>query len=156
MNCLHVLNLCRIFAQIMSEGRILALDYGRIRTGIAVTDELQLIASGLMTVPTDELMQALEAYMAQEKVETLVVGEPRQMDATPSEIHQEIEGFIEKFSKRFPELNIARQDERFTSKLAVRSLVESGIKKKKRQDKALVDEVSATLILQAYLDRIKN
>lgn len=156
MNSLHVLNLCRIFAQIMSEGRILALDYGNKRTGIAVTDELQLIASGLMTVPTKDLMTALETYLAQEKVDTVVVGDPRQMDASPSEIHDEIEGFIKNFSKRFPELNIARQDERFTSKLAVRSLVESGVKKKKRKDKALVDEVSATLILQAYLDRIKN
>jgi len=101
-------------------------------------------------------MPALETYLSQEKVETVVVGEPRQMDASPSEIHSEIDGFIEKLSKRFPELTIARQDERFTSKMAVESLVAAGVKKKKRQDKALVDEVSATLILQAYIDRIKN
>ena len=156
MKCPHVRILCRIFAQIMSEGRILALDYGSKRTGIAVTDELQLIASGLKTVPTKDLMLALETYLSQEKVETVVVGEPRQMDASPSEIHSEIDGFIEKLSKRFPELTIARQDERFTSKMAVESLVAAGVKKKKRQDKALVDEVSATLILQAYIDRIKN
>ena len=156
MNCLLVLNLCLIFAEIMSEGRILALDYGSKRTGIAVTDELQLIASGLMTVPTRDLMQTLETYLSQENVQILVVGDPRQMDATPSEIQPEIEAFVEKIGKRFPELTIARQDERFTSKLAVQSLVEAGVKKKKRQDKALVDEVSATLILQAYIDRIKN
>lgn len=140
----------------MSEGRILALDYGSKRTGIAVTDELQLIASGLMTVPTEELMQVLETYLQEEKVFTLVIGEPKQKDASPSQIHGEIDRFIESCRKRFPKLNIARQDERFTSKMAVKSLIEGGIKKKKRQDKALVDEVSATLILQAYLDRIKN
>lgn len=156
MNCHLVLNLCRIFAQVMSEGRILALDYGSKRTGIAVTDELQLIASGLMTVPTKELMRALETYLQQEKVITLVIGEPRQKDASPSPIQGEIDRFIESLRNRFPELRIARQDERFTSKMAVKSLVEGGMKKKKRQNKALVDEVSATLILQAYLDRIKN
>lgn len=144
------------FCRIMSEGRILALDYGSKRTGIAVTDELQLIASGLMTVPTAELITVLENYLAEEKVQTIVVGDPRQMDATPSEIQNELEGFILKLESRFPELNIERQDERFTSKMAVQSLVASGVKKKKRQDKALVDEVSATLILQAYIDRIKN
>lgn len=156
MNCHLVLNLCCIFAQVMSEGRILALDYGSKRTGIAVTDELQLIASGLMTVPTKELMRALETYLQQEKVLTLVIGEPRQKDASPSPIQGEIDRFIESLRNRFPELRIARQDERFTSKMAVKSLVEGGMKKKKRQNKALVDEVSATLILQAYLDRIKN
>ena len=156
MKCPHVLILCLIFAEIMSEGRIMALDYGSKRTGIAVTDELQLIASGLMTVPTAELMQTLETYLTKEKVRTIVVGEPRQMDATPSEIELEIEGFIEKLRNRYPELNIARQDERFTSKLAVNSLIASGVKKKKRQSKALLDEVSATIILQAYLDRIQN
>lgn len=154
MNCRLVPNLCCIFAQIMSEGRILALDYGSKRTGIAVTDELQLIASGLMTVPTQDLMHTLETYISKEKVQTLVVGEPRQMNASPSEIQPEIDDFIEKIIERFPKLKIARQDERFTSKMAVQSLVEAGVKKKKRQDKALVDEVSATLILQAYLDRI--
>ena len=132
------------------------MDYGSKRTGLAVTDELQLIAFGLMTVPTQDLLQALESYLLQENVHTLVVGEPRQMDASPSEIQPEIDAFIAKISKRFPKLTIARQDERFTSKMAVQSLVEAGVKKKKRQNKALVDEVSATLILQAYLDRIRN
>ena len=147
---------CCIFAEIMSKGRILALDYGSKRTGIAVTDELQLIASGLKTVATIDLMKTLEAYLENEKVDTLVVGEPKQMDASPSEIQQEIDKFLQKLNKRFPKLKVARQDERFTSKLAARSLVEAGVKKSKRQDKALVDEVSATLILQAYLDRIQN
>ena len=134
----------------------MALDYGSKRTGIAVTDELQLIASGLMTVPTGDLLEALDAYLAREHVATIVVGEPIQMDASPSELHEEIEGFVTQLRKQFPELQIARQDERFTSKMAVQSLVASGVKKKKRKDKGLVDEVSATLILQAYIDRIKN
>ena len=151
-----VLYLCRIFAQIMSGGRILALDYGSKRTGIAVTDELQLIASGLKTVPTQDLMETLDAYVSQEKVQTIVVGEPKRMDATPSAIMDEINTLIRHLEKTFPDVSIEKQDERFTSKMAAQSLVASGVKKKKRQDKALVDEVSATLILQAYLDRIKN
>ena len=140
----------------MSEGRILALDYGSKRTGIAVTDELQLIASGLMTVPTQDLMETLDAYVSQEKVQTIVVGEPKRMDASPSAIMEEINTLIRRLEKTFPDVSIEKQDERFTSKMAAQSLVASGVKKKKRQDKALVDEVSATLILQAYLDRIKN
>ena len=140
----------------MSGGRILALDYGSKRTGIAVTDELQLIASGLKTVPTQDLMETLDAYVSQEKVQTIVVGEPKRMDATPSAIMDEINTLIRHLEKTFPDVSIEKQDERFTSKMAAQSLVASGVKKKKRQDKALVDEVSATLILQAYLDRIKN
>lgn len=140
----------------MSKGRILALDYGSKRTGIAVTDELQLIASGLKTVPTQDLIETLDAYVSQEKVETIVVGEPKRMDATPSAIMEEINTLIRQLEKTFPDVSIEKQDERFTSKMAAQSLVASGVKKKKRQDKALVDEVSATLILQAYLDRIKN
>ena len=140
----------------MSKGRILALDYGSKRTGIAVTDELQLIASGLKTVPTQDLIETLDAYVSQEKVQTIVVGEPKRMDATPSAIMEEINALIRHLEKTFPDVSIEKQDERFTSKMAAQSLVASGVKKKKRQDKALVDEVSATLILQAYLDRIKN
>ena len=134
----------------------MALDYGSKRTGIAVTDELQLIASGLKTVPTQDLMETLDAYVSQEKVQTIVVGEPKRMDATPSAIMDEINTLIRHLEKTFPDVSIEKQDERFTSKMAAQSLVASGVKKKKRQDKALVDEVSATLILQAYLDRIKN
>ncbi|MCX2720466.1 Holliday junction resolvase RuvX [Lentiprolixibacter aurantiacus] len=135
-------------------GRILALDYGKVRTGIAVTDTLNLIASGLTTVRTTELFDFLGEYLKKEEVETLVVGEPRQMQDKPSESEVHIAKFLAEFSKKYPEIKVARQDERFTSKLALRSMIEGGMKKKKRRDKALVDEISATLILQAYLERI--
>lgn len=136
--------------------RILAVDYGKVRTGLAVTDELQLIASGLKTVATGELMKVLGDYLRSENVETIVVGEPRQMDNSPSESEPLIKAFLNSLKKEFPGVNIDRQDERFTSKIARRSLLESGLKKKQRASKALVDEVSATLILQAYLERIQN
>jgi len=135
-------------------GRILALDYGKVRTGIAVTDTLKMIASGLTTVSTSELFQFLSEYLKKEKIETLVVGEPRQMLDKPSESEVYIAKFLTEFGKRYPEIKVERQDERFTSKLAVQSMIEGGMKKKKRRDKALVDEISATLILQAYLERI--
>ncbi|MDC6384487.1 Holliday junction resolvase RuvX [Flagellimonas taeanensis] len=133
--------------------RILALDYGKVRTGIAVTDELQLIASGLTTVETKDLIPFLETYFQREQVERIVVGLPKQMDNTPSESEALIQEFLKKMSTKFPTYPVERQDERFTSKMAVQSMLDSGMKKKKRQDKALVDEISATLILQAYLNR---
>ncbi len=133
-------------------GRIIALDYGKVRTGIAVTDELQLIASGLMTVPTPTLLKTLKDYVEKEKVSLFVVGEPKQMDNTPSESEALIRPFLEKLKRAFPDIPIARQDERFTSKLAVRAMLDSGVKKKKRRDKGLVDEISATLILQSYME----
>lgn len=123
---------------------------------MAVTDELQLIASGLCTVQTSELLPYLKKYVAEEDVEAIVVGEPRQMDNTPSESEPLIRKFLEKLRKEIPNIPIERQDERFTSKMAKSSLLESGHKKKRRAEKALLDEVSATLILQAYLNRIKN
>ncbi|MGI9551069.1 MAG: Holliday junction resolvase RuvX [Aurantibacter sp.] len=134
-------------------GRILALDYGKKRTGIAVTDELQLIASGLTTVSTTELVPFLEDYIEGEQVDKIVVGEPRQMNNEPSESEGLIKSFLEKLSKKFPQIPIARQDERFTSKMAVAAMIEGGMGKTKRKNKALVDEISATLILQAYLNR---
>lgn len=134
-------------------GRILALDYGRKRTGIAVTDELQLIASGLTTVATHELFDFLKKYVAEEKVVKFVVGEPRQMNNTPSEVEVLIIPFLNRLKKLFPEMPIEREDERFTSKLALRTMIDSGLKRKQRRDKALVDEISATIILQAYLNR---
>lgn len=140
----------------MSEGRILALDYGEKRSGIAVTDPLQMIASALGTVATQDLIKTLHAYVSEEAVTTFVIGEPKQRDNSPSEIEAEILKFIGKLRQEFPGIKIERQDERYTSKMAMQSLVESGIKKKKRQDKALLDEVSATLILQAYLDRTRT
>lgn len=133
--------------------RILALDYGKIRTGIAVTDELQLIASGLTTVETQELIPFLEKYLKEEIVERFVVGQPRQMDNSLSESEELIQGFLKKLMAVFPAIPVERQDERFTSKMAFQSMLDSGVKKKKRRDKALVDEISATLILQAYLNR---
>lgn len=131
--------------------RILALDYGTKRTGIAVTDELKMIASGLTTVQTRELMKFLEEYFKTEKVERVLVGEPKRMDDTPSQSEVHIQEFLKKFSEKFPDMPMERVDERFTSKMAVQSMIDSGLKKKKRRDKALVDEISATIILQTWL-----
>lgn len=131
--------------------RILAIDYGKNRTGIAVTDELQIIASGLTTVPTDELLQFLESYLAKEKVELFLVGKPKQMDSSASESEILIKPFIEKLKNKFPTIAIERVDERFTSKMAFQTMIDSGLKKKQRQNKALIDEISATIILQSYL-----
>lgn len=133
--------------------RVLALDFGKVRTGIAVTDELQLIASGLTTVDTKDLLTFLEDYTKKESVERFVVGLPKQMDNTASESEALIQDFLKQLSAKFPAMPVERQDERFTSKMAFQSMLDSGMKKKKRRDKALVDEISATLILQAYLNR---
>ncbi|WP_076456299.1 Holliday junction resolvase RuvX [Zobellia uliginosa] len=135
-------------------GRLLALDYGKKRTGIAVTDELQLIASGLTTVPTAELVDFLKDYVQKEKVDRFIVGEARQMNNEPSESEAFIVPFLNRLAKVFPQIPIERQDERFTSKMAFQTMIDSGLKKKKRRDKALVDEISATIILQAYLNKI--
>ncbi len=143
-----------IFAKISRLARILALDYGKVRTGIAVTDEMQLIASGLTTVLTKDLLNFLKEYLANEKVEQIILGEPKQMDGSASESETLIQPFLKKLEKWFPDTKIERQDERFTSKMAVQSMLVGGMKKKKRQDKALIDEISATLILQSYLERI--
>ena len=134
--------------------RVLALDFGKKRTGVAVTDELQLIASGLTTVNTSELVGFLTDYMNRESVSCIVVGEPKQMDNTPSESEAMIQPLINRLRKLFPKVTLARQDERFTSKMAVQSMIAGGMKKRKRQNKALVDEISATLILQAYINRL--
>lgn len=132
-------------------GRILAIDFGKVRTGIAVTDELQLIASGLETVATSELISFLKTYTTSENVEIFVVGEPKQMNNNPSESEVLIIPFLEKLKKTFPKIPIERVDERFTSKMAFQTMIDSGLSKKKRKNKALVDEISATLILQSYL-----
>ena len=131
--------------------RILALDYGGKRTGIAVTDEFQIIASGLATVATKELLPYLENYFKTENVELVLVGEPKQMDYTPSQSEAAIQEFLKKFKEKFPLMEMKRVDERFTSKMAVKTMIDSGLKKKKRQNKALLDEISATIILQTYL-----
>ena len=132
-------------------GRILALDFGIKRTGIAVTDELQIIASGLTTVPTADLMSFLERYFSEENVELILLGEPKQMNNTASESEVNIAEFLKKFSEKFPEKKVVRVDERFTSKMAFQTMIDSGLKKKQRKNKALVDEISATIILQSYL-----
>lgn len=144
-----------LFLQKFSElARIVAIDYGHKKTGIAVTDELQLIASGLTTVATNELLVFLKQYLEEEKVEKFVVGEPKQMDGSPSESEEFIQAFLKKLTISFPEIPVERQDERFTSKMAVDTMIASGLKKKQRRNKALIDEISATLILQTYLNRI--
>ncbi len=134
-------------------GRVVALDYGRKRTGIAVTDPLQLIASGLTTMPTHELLDFLKRYLEEEDVVRFIVGEPKQMNNTPSEAEIYIAPFLNRLEKTFPNVPIERQDERFTSKMAFQSMIEGGLKKKQRRNKALIDEISATIILQAYLNR---
>ncbi|WP_299112927.1 Holliday junction resolvase RuvX [uncultured Winogradskyella sp.] len=132
-------------------GRILAIDYGIKRTGLAVTDEMQIIASGLTTVETKDLLVFLKDYVASEKVKMFVVGEPKQMDNTASESEVHIQKFLRQLAVAIPEIPIERIDERFTSKMAFQTMIDSGLKKKQRQNKALIDEISATLILQSYL-----
>ena len=134
--------------------RIIALDFGTKRTGVAVTDPMQIIASGLDTVLTPDLISFLKSYMVSEPVSTIVLGEPKQMDYSPSESEAAIGAFILTLEAEFPDIEIARQDERFTSKMAVQAMIVGGMKKKKRQEKGRVDQISATLILQAYLNRI--
>ncbi len=131
--------------------KILALDFGIKRTGIAVTDDLQLIASGLTTVETSKLIVFLKEYLQKEEVVLFVVGKPKQMNNTDSESEPIIQKFLHKLQGNFPNIPIRREDERFTSKMAFQSMIDSGLSKKKRQNKGLVDEISATLILQSYL-----
>ncbi|WCO02990.1 Holliday junction resolvase RuvX [Psychroserpens ponticola] len=131
--------------------RLLAIDYGTKRTGVAVTDELQIIASGLTTVDTKELIGFLKAYISEESVELFIVGEPKQMNFESSESEVHISKFLEKLKKACPDIPIKRIDERFTSKIAFQTMIDSGLNKKQRKNKALVDEISATIILQSYL-----
>ena len=134
--------------------RILAIDNGKKRTGLAVTDPLRIIASGLTTIETSQLFPFLKDYFLKEKVDVVLIGEPKQMDGTPSQSSEIIEKFVAQFRQEFPTIKIERMDERFTSKMASKTLLDSGLKKKKRQDKALIDEVAATIMLQDYLNRI--
>ena len=134
-------------------GKIMAVDYGKKRCGIAVTDDMQIIASGLQTVETVELFPFLTGYFAQNRVEAIVVGLPIDLKGNLSEIEQEISRFIEKFKLQFPEIEVYRFDERFTSKMASFFISQSGKNKKKREEKGLVDKVSATLILQNFLEQ---
>lgn len=131
--------------------RIVSIDYGKKRTGLAVTDPLQLIASGLATVSTSELFEYLTQYVAKESVERIVVGEPRQPNGQPSENLARVQQFVNRWRKAMPQIPIEYYDERFTSVLAHQAMLLGGLKKKARQDKALVDEISATIILEDYM-----
>lgn len=133
-------------------GRILAIDFGSKRTGIAVTDPLKIIASGLTTVPTAEVMAFLEKYCSEEEVECFVVGLPLYPDGNPAQIATQVDQFAEQLRKKFPDLPVNRQDERNTSNDAKRIILQSGTKKMKRRDKSLVDKVAAALILEQYME----
>lgn len=135
--------------------RILAIDYGRKRTGVAVTDPMQIIATGLTTVPTHELENFITKYVEQEKVERIIIGHPRQMNYEDSENMKSIVPFINRLRKLLPDMPVELVDERFTSVLAHKAMLAGGLKKKDRQNKALVDEISATIILQSYLESKK-
>lgn len=132
-------------------GRILAIDYGQKRVGIAVSDELQLIANNLDTVHVKDIWNYLKNYLEKENVDCIVVGEPRDMQNKPSDSSRFIDPFVKKLIKTFPDIKVDRYDERFTSKLAFDAMIEGGLNKKRRADKALVDKISATLLLQSYM-----
>lgn len=136
--------------------RVLAIDYGLKNCGIAVTDNLKMIAQSLTTVDANKLMAFLDTYLNSEEVDTLVVGLPMQMNYTPSEIEPHIKGFIKRFSKKYPTIEICRIDERFTSKLSQQTLIMAGAGKNQRRNKALVDTISATIILQTFLTQKKT
>ena len=136
--------------------RIVSIDYGKKRTGLAVTDPLQLIAGGLATVATSELYEWLCRYVEREQVERLVIGEPRQPNGEPSENRERVRQFVTRWRKQQPQIPIEYYDERFTSVLAHRAMIDGGLKKKARQDKALVDEISATIILEDYMNSRKR
>lgn len=137
-------------------GRILAIDYGLKRTGIAVTDPLKIIANRLTTVATNELLKFLEEYLQKEDVEEIVIGYPIKMNNQPGEIVKDIDNFVKKFKSKFPKIEIRFMDERFTSKIAMQTLIEGGVPKNKRRNKELMDSVSATIILQSYLELLSN
>ena len=132
--------------------RLLAIDYGRKRTGIAVSDTLQIIANGLTTVPSHQLIVFLKDYIQKESVERIIIGMPRQMNYEESESMQYIKPFVKKLQKELPDIPVEYFDERFTSMMAHQTMIDGGVKKKQRQNKALVDEISATIILQGYME----
>ena len=131
--------------------RILSIDYGKKRTGIAVTDPLQIIANGLATVSTSELLSYLKDYLSREQVERIIIGRPLQTNGQPSENLQRVEQFVNRWKKEMPDVPVEYVDERFTSVLAHQAMIDGGLRKKARQDKALVDKISATIILEDYL-----
>lgn len=137
-------------------GRVLAIDYGKKRVGVAVTDPSQIIASPLETVLSHEIFDYLKKYMENEQVDCIVVGYPRQMNNEPSESIRYINPFLRGLERKFPEMKIELFDERFTSKIAFRAMIDGGVKKQKRRDKAMVDRISASLILQSFLEHRSN
>ncbi|MFW5831891.1 MAG: Holliday junction resolvase RuvX [Prolixibacteraceae bacterium] len=136
--------------------RVLAVDYGKKRVGLAVTDPTQIIANSLTTVSTNEIWNWLETYFQKENVEKVVVGYPRKMNNQPSEAVNFINPFLKKFQQKYPEIELELFDERFTSQMAFQTMIDGGIKKQKRRDKAMIDAISATIILQGYLERKRN
>jgi putative Holliday junction resolvase len=136
-------------------GRIVAIDYGNKRVGIAVTDPMQIIATPLDTVHAKDILDFLKAYVAREEVETIVVGMPRTLENTPTDVTSAVVGFVRKLKQQLPGIPVFTHDERFTSKMAFRAMIDGGLKKKDRQNKATVDKVSATIILQSFLEQQK-
>ena len=132
--------------------RLLAIDYGRKRSGIAVSDTLQIIANGLTTVSSHTIINFLKEYVAREPVELIIIGLPRQMNYEESESMQYIKPFVKRLQKEIPNIPVEYFDERFTSRMALQTMIDGGVKKKQRQNKALVDEISATIILQGYME----
>lgn len=137
-------------------GRILAIDYGNKRVGLAVTDEQRIIANGLTTVHSKDLFTFLDSYLSKEAVDLIVVGEPLDMQSKPSDASRFVDPFVKKLKKQFPHIPVKRIDERFSSKLAMRAMLDAGLSKKKRQNKSLIDTISATIILQSYLEQESN
>lgn len=137
-------------------GRIMSIDYGRKRTGIAVTDAMKIIANGLTTVPGSEVPQFIADYASKEKVDLIVVGLPKKMNNQPSDSMRDVETFVNRLKKLLPAIDIEYYDERFTSVMAHQAMIDGGLKKKRRRDKALVDEISAVLILQSFLERFNG
>jgi len=134
-------------------GRLLAIDYGLKRTGIAVTDPLRIIATGLLTIETENILHFLKEYSSKEKIDLFVLGYPLNLDGTPTHGTEPVTRFRKKLESEFPDIPVCYEDERYTSKLAAEAMVQGGVRKKYRRDKSLIDKVSATIILQAYLER---
>ena len=135
-------------------GKILAIDYGKVRTGLAETDPMRIIASALDTIATTDLFNYLAAYLSNENVKDIVIGLPMRAHGVPGEIEEDIQGFIQKLKEKYPQITIHREDESYTSIRASEAIFLAGTKKKKRRDKSLIDRVSATLILQQFMERI--
>ncbi len=149
----YSLNIATFATKLNLVGRILAIDYGKKRVGIAVTDPMQMIATRLTTVSSHEIWIFLKDYFAKESVEKVIVGYPMQMNNQPSEAVLYINPFLKKFQKDYPDMPLEQVDERFTSKMAFRTMIDAGLKKKDRQNKGTIDGVSATIILQSYLEQ---